>query len=66
MPRMRALAPVVLTGCITALHVTEPASVSVGMSAPAFALPAQDGHTVALADALARGPVVLIFYRGYW
>jgi peroxiredoxin len=55
-----------MAGCVTALHVTTPASVEVGTSAPPFALPAQDGHTVSLADTLARGPVVLVFYRGYW
>ena len=38
----------------------------IAAEAPLFALPAQDGHRVALADALAHGPVVLVFYRGHW
>jgi hypothetical protein len=54
------------SGCIAALHVTETATVSTDAAAPAFALPAQDGRTVSLANELAHGPVVLVFYRGYW
>jgi hypothetical protein len=34
--------------------------------APDFALPDEQGHTVALADLRAKGPVVLVFYRGHW
>ncbi|MEP6622269.1 MAG: peroxiredoxin-like family protein [bacterium] len=34
--------------------------------APAFALSDADGNTVRLSDLLARGPVVLSFYRGVW
>jgi hypothetical protein len=34
--------------------------------APEFSLPDQDGHTVALADLRAHGPVVVVFYRGHW
>jgi hypothetical protein len=54
------------SGCITGLHVTTPPSVAADAIAPGFALPAQDGHIVSLADELAHGPVVLVFYRGYW
>jgi hypothetical protein len=64
---MRSAANLVLavtTGCVTALHVTSSAPVT--SEAPPFTLPAQDGHPVALADALAHGPVVLVFYRGFW
>ena len=63
---MRALAPLAVAGCVTALHITTPASVTVGAVAPPFALAAQDGHVVSLADSLAHGPIVLVFYRGYW
>ena len=54
------------TGCVTSLHVVSTATVSDGSIAPAFALPAQDGRVVTLADELARAPVALVFYRGYW
>jgi hypothetical protein len=41
----------------------------VGDKAPAFALPDQDGKTIALSDVLSTPDtraVLLIFYRGYW
>jgi len=34
--------------------------------APDFTLPNQDGNLIALNDVLAKGPVVLTFYRGSW
>ena len=37
-----------------------------GDAAPAFALNDQDGHAVNSAELLARGPLVLSFYRGVW
>ncbi|MGB0695352.1 MAG: peroxiredoxin-like family protein [Rhodospirillaceae bacterium] len=37
-----------------------------GQRAPDFTLTDQDGNAVALADLLAKGPVVLSFYRGVW
>jgi hypothetical protein len=63
---MRVAMLALVSGCVTGLHVTTAASVTDGAQAPAFALPDQNGHTVALADELAHGPVVLVFYRGYW
>ncbi len=54
------------SACVTGLHVTHEASVADGAQAPAFALPDQMSHPVALGDQLAQGPVVLVFYRGYW
>jgi peroxiredoxin len=36
------------------------------MIAPPFALPDSRGNVVRLADLLARGPVVVVFYRGHW
>lgn len=35
-------------------------------TAPDFTLPDPGGKPVALSDALARGPVLLVFYRGHW
>jgi len=42
------------------------AGLAVGEVAPDFALPNQRGETVRLSERLARGPVVLSFYRGVW
>lgn len=41
-------------------------AVGVGVSTPEFELPAATGRIVRLGDLLARGPVVLAFYRGVW
>ena len=41
-------------------------ALAVGDRAPDFALPAASGGTVRLSEQLARGPVVLTFYRGAW
>jgi hypothetical protein len=38
----------------------------VGQTAPDFTLPNASGQSVRLADLVARGPVVLSFYRGRW
>jgi peroxiredoxin len=35
-------------------------------TAPPFELPTQKGDKVALADFLAKGPVLLAFHRGTW
>ena len=41
-------------------------AVKAGDTAPDFTLTDQDGNAVALNDLLAKGPVVLSFYRGVW
>lgn len=41
-------------------------SVKQGDKAPDFALPNVNGETIQLSQLLAKGPVVLIFYRGGW
>lgn len=41
-------------------------ALGVGDEAPGFHLPDARGGDVALADLLADGPVVLVFYRGAW
>jgi hypothetical protein len=41
-------------------------AVAIGAPAPRFALPTSAGVAWSLTDALARGPVVLLFYRGHW
>lgn len=40
--------------------------VGVGQPAPDFTLPNASGRSVGLKELLARGPVVLSFYRGRW
>jgi len=41
-------------------------ALGVGAHAPAFALPNQDGQIISSADLLARGPLVMSFFRGHW
>ena len=41
-------------------------AVQTGQTAPDFALPDQQGRTITLSDVLAKGPLVLSFYRGGW
>lgn len=53
-------------GCVTAIHVSQHATVGDAAQAPGFDLAAQDGAHHALATELAQGPVVLVFYRGFW
>ncbi len=47
------------------LHTEQP-PVAAEARAPDFGLPAHDGRTVTLEELLARGPAVLVFYRGHW
>jgi hypothetical protein len=54
------------TGCVTGVTVTQHATLARNDLAPGFTLPSQDGAPVSLAGALATGPVVLVFYRGFW
>jgi hypothetical protein len=61
---MRTLPLVVLAGCgVTGLQPSRPV---VSETAQPFALASSEGRTVSLAESLAGGPVVLVFYRGHW
>ena len=40
--------------------------IAVGKPAPDFELPAADGKKLALKSVLAKGPALLVFYRGGW
>jgi hypothetical protein len=51
---------------IEAVKASGAAGLQIGDRAPDFALPNQRGEMVRLSDRLARGPVVLSFYRGVW
>ena len=55
---------VLTTACSGLVSRGEPAEVR--EAAPAFTLPAHDGRTVSLSDLLARGPALVVFYRGHW
>lgn len=41
-------------------------ALKLGQQVPIFALPNQKGESVSLADLLAKGPIVVTFYRGSW
>ncbi len=45
---------------------TIPRGLEMGTKAPVFRGTDQNGNTVTLKEKLADGPVVLVFYRGYW
>lgn len=40
--------------------------IAVGKDAPDFAIPNQYGRTAQLSSFEGKGPVLLVFYRGYW
>ena len=62
-----ATAALALTsGCITSVQVTQHATLATSDAATSFALTSHTGGTVSLAEQLAHGPVVLVFYRGFW
>ncbi|MFN7967596.1 MAG: hypothetical protein U0V87_18125 [Acidobacteriota bacterium] len=49
-----------------ASKIPDLAGIAVGESAPPFSLVDQRGAETSLTDALKRGPVLLVFYRGHW
>ena len=53
-------------GCGFWFLETRTAPVAVERRAPPFALPDHTGALVSLERLLARGPVVVVFYRGFW
>ena len=61
---------VVLLGGLTVATVYKPIHTrgagAVSGTAPDFTLPDQAGAPVALADLVAHGPAVVVFYRGFW
>jgi hypothetical protein len=50
----------------TALPEPQSSAEVASRQAPDFTLPDHTGKSVSLAEALARGPVLLVFYRGFW
>ena len=55
-----------ITLAVAAYGQTPRTSLKVGDKAPEFALPNGDGKLIMLSDYTARGPVVIVFYRGFW
>jgi cytochrome oxidase Cu insertion factor (SCO1/SenC/PrrC family) len=53
-------------GCFTPLAWPKAAALTSEGPPPDFTLPDQDGRLHNLAAMLAEGPLVLVFYRGYW
>ncbi|MDX2062498.1 MAG: peroxiredoxin-like family protein [Bacteroidia bacterium] len=51
---------------LLALPALAQTGLKVGDAAPDFTGKDQSGQTVSLASALKNGPVVLVFYRGFW
>jgi peroxiredoxin len=55
------------SGCgVTAINAASPPQVSTATPAPSFALSAQDGQIIDLAQLTAASNVALVFYRGHW
>ncbi len=50
------------SGCLATRGPTVPK----GAPAPDFSLRSHDGQTVTLDGLVARGPAILVFYRGFW
>jgi peroxiredoxin len=50
----------------TGLFAQNPAGLQVNDKAPVFTAKNQNGKKISLAGLLKKGPVVLVFYRGFW
>lgn len=59
-------APMAITRNAYGAYAYAPRAPQLGDRLPDFALPDARGGTWALRDARAKGPVVLVFYRGFW
>lgn len=63
----RAVVVLAITlGACFGIRPTQRAQIADSDRAPEFALTSHTGAQVALADGLAAGHVVLVFYRGHW
>jgi peroxiredoxin len=63
-PLLRTLALMLIA--FFAIAEAQQSHLKVGDRAPDFALPNGDGKLVTLSEYTSRGPVVVIFYRGFW
>ncbi|MBL9023923.1 MAG: redoxin domain-containing protein [Myxococcales bacterium] len=66
--RRRVLTALLVTAAAAAggCLATRGANVPAGQVAPDFTLSSHDGQAVSLDSLVARGPAVLVFYRGHW
>ena len=55
-----------LAGFLLSFFIMAQDAIAVGMKAPDFTGKDQNGKTIKLSDALIKGKVVVIFYRGNW
>ena len=65
-PSSRAPAPVDIRTNAYGYSANAPAALRIGETAPDFDVPGPFGTRVSLADLTAKGPAVLVFYRGHW
>lgn len=61
--RLLLVGSLAMAACRLRSHASGPA---VRQRAPALALPDTNGRIVTSTELLARGPAVLVFYRGHW
>ncbi len=64
-PSSRSPEPLDITKNAYGFSNTAPAALKIGDVAPNFVVPGQ-GQMLELAKLSARGPVVIVFYRGHW
>ncbi len=56
-----------LVSIFVLMRLPEPATAMAnGQLTPDFTLTNQDGHSVSLGNYRSHGPVLLVFYRGFW
>lgn len=65
-PASRAPEPIDIRTNAYGASRSAPDAVEIGDRAPEFKVQRAGGGTVSLSDALAKGTVALIFYRGHW
>ncbi len=59
-------AGILMSSAFAAETAKRSSPVATGETAPDFTLTDQNGRKRRLSAQLAKGPVVLVFYRGYW
>ncbi len=65
-PSSRSPEPLDITSNAYGFSRNAPDALAIGDRAPDFRVPRAGGGEVRLSEALARGDVVLVFYRGHW